>query len=302
MISSLRNTRRPTGRSGAGRTSPAAFTLIELLVVIAIIAILAAILFPVFAQAREKARQTACLSNTKQMATAVSMYAQDYDETLMLMANGVPTPARRWVDDIQTYVKNYGIFTCPSKPEYQAANSIPGYANPSVGGGNGPYTRGGGGYAYNFNLGGSSFVNYLFAPKALSEIKNPAGTFVICEASQLGNGSVFGVTNKNVYTSDNYNPDKWVQYEIEPSDYQVQPPSGWNPTDPHASSNSTSYASNDTSGNGSRRPVGRHNGGLNVVYCDGHAKWSKITDFLGVSASQPKGWPYGDPRNSWDDQ
>ncbi|WP_395141887.1 type II secretion system protein [Armatimonas sp.] len=58
------------------------FTLIELLVVIAIIAILAAILFPVFAQARDKARATACLSNTKQLSLGVMMYAQDYDETL----------------------------------------------------------------------------------------------------------------------------------------------------------------------------------------------------------------------------
>jgi prepilin-type N-terminal cleavage/methylation domain-containing protein len=68
------------------------FTLIELLVVIAIIAILAAILFPVFAQAREKARQASCLSNAKQMSTAVMMYAQDYDETFPLyfqpQANG----------------------------------------------------------------------------------------------------------------------------------------------------------------------------------------------------------------------
>ena len=58
------------------------FTLIELLVVIAIIAVLAAILFPVFAQAREQARQTTCLSNLKQLGTGLTMYAQDYDETL----------------------------------------------------------------------------------------------------------------------------------------------------------------------------------------------------------------------------
>src|SRR5690348_3498076 len=64
-----------------GKTKPTGFTLIELLVVIAIIAILAAILFPVFAQAREKARQTACLSNLKQIGLGTMMYAEDYDET-----------------------------------------------------------------------------------------------------------------------------------------------------------------------------------------------------------------------------
>ena len=68
------------------------FTLIELLVVIAIIAILAAILFPVFAQAREKARQSACLSNTRQIGTALSMYIQDYDE----MTPSAKTYGRWW--------------------------------------------------------------------------------------------------------------------------------------------------------------------------------------------------------------
>jgi prepilin-type N-terminal cleavage/methylation domain-containing protein/prepilin-type processing-associated H-X9-DG protein len=93
-----------------------AFTLIELLVVIAIIAILAAILFPVFAQAREKARQTSCLSNQKQLGLGVMMYAQDYDETYPMTANyGEPTVSRTlWSDQVAPYLKNRDIFKCPS--------------------------------------------------------------------------------------------------------------------------------------------------------------------------------------------
>ena len=84
-----------------------AFTLIELLVVIAIIAILAAILFPVFAQAREKARSISCLSNLKQIGTAAMMYVQDYDETYMA-GWGEPdgTTIWRWV--LQPYIQKTG--------------------------------------------------------------------------------------------------------------------------------------------------------------------------------------------------
>jgi prepilin-type N-terminal cleavage/methylation domain-containing protein/prepilin-type processing-associated H-X9-DG protein len=93
------------------------FTLIELLVVIAIIAILAAILFPVFARAREKARSAACLSNVKQQALAVMMYAQDYDGTLPFMQQKSTVFWNQWPDGpLQPYVKNEKIFVCPSDP------------------------------------------------------------------------------------------------------------------------------------------------------------------------------------------
>ncbi len=93
------------------------FTLIELLVVIAIIAILAAILFPVFAQAREKARQTSCLSNQRQIGTASLMYAQDYDETIQKTEYGGDIDNAHeyfWGDMLQPYLKNWQILQCPS--------------------------------------------------------------------------------------------------------------------------------------------------------------------------------------------
>jgi len=95
------------------RNPKKAFTLIELLVVIAIIAILAAILFPVFAQAREAARKSTCLSNEKQMALAVMMYKQDYDEFYPSLQWNLTT-WNGWWYNIQPYTKNAGILVCPS--------------------------------------------------------------------------------------------------------------------------------------------------------------------------------------------
>lgn len=122
-----------------------AFTLIELLVVIAIIAILAAILFPVFAQAREKARQTSCLSNTKQLAQAVAMFAQDHDEMLpkaffndvVEADTGMPWNTG-WDGAIYPYIKNTQVFRCPSDPDaedraYKAASADPARRHPAEG-------------------------------------------------------------------------------------------------------------------------------------------------------------------------
>ena len=121
------------------RRTRSGFTLIELLVVIAIIAILAAILFPVFARAREKARQISCLSNMRQLGVSTGMYVQDYDEQFYphrfncdggsacnpLMTanggqfNGITGAAQQkvfWISLLQPYVKNYQVFVCPSNP------------------------------------------------------------------------------------------------------------------------------------------------------------------------------------------
>jgi prepilin-type N-terminal cleavage/methylation domain-containing protein len=93
------------------------FTLIELLVVIAIIAILAAILFPVFSRAREQARKSACLSNAKQIGLAIQMYSQDWDEKLpswLTPCHGGSPSALTWWEQIGPYVKNWKVYECPS--------------------------------------------------------------------------------------------------------------------------------------------------------------------------------------------
>ncbi len=148
------------------------FTLIELLVVIAIIAILAAILFPVFARAREKAKQASCNSNVKQLMTACLMYAQDYDGNYTL-AYLHPGTSRFWYQKWEPYVKNAQIFICPAKPSGIGYSHGYGYNIRGLGGQATPSTYDGFGYYYDdYDTWNNAVVNE-------SDIKAPAESIVI---------------------------------------------------------------------------------------------------------------------------
>ena len=140
----------------------AGFTLIELLVVIAIIAILAAILFPVFQKVRENARRTSCLSNEKQLGLAFTQYTQDYDERYPYgidnRAAGGKNLGQGWGGQIYTYVKSTGVYKCPDDSTSQvSAGGLTAY----------PVS-----YAFNANAKGA----------ALAQFNAPASSVLLCEA------------------------------------------------------------------------------------------------------------------------
>ena len=188
------------------RNARKGFTLIELLVVIAIIAILAAILFPVFAQAREAARKTQCVSNVKQLGTATQMYVQDYDGNYYphrhnvaagsnpLMAEfptGITAGAQAkyfWISMLVPYTKNYGIFKCPSNPRAWVGG---GPDNCASAGCDGQGYGGQNSYGHNdFWLSPSAPFGGGATPTPVSEpmIDRPSSTIVCVDATYYGAG------------------------------------------------------------------------------------------------------------------
>ncbi|MEI6432143.1 MAG: DUF1559 domain-containing protein [bacterium] len=273
-------------KSSSCRSNRVAFTLIELLVVIAIIAILAAILFPVFAQAREKARQTSCLSNMKQIALATMMYAQDYDETYP--RNWLKGDTTRpdwaqltWRELISPYVKNgtknpgylsagqvaavEGIFTCPSAPV-------------------GRYTY----HAHRVVFGGYDWRgdgNILMPSHTMAELQKPADMLVVTE---VGINPDWGATGQSMETA------WWWHGGAQ-----------WPPVFTGANSGAKFDKDNNAFPNW-QMPRYRHSENINSAFADGHAKsfkkgqlnWCKNLAQPGLSsddAKNPSGedWIFG---------
>ena len=212
-----------------------AFTLIELLVVIAIISLLAAILFPVFARARENARKTSCLSNVRQLAVGFTQYFQDYDEQFPLLGkNGAPDTS--WIYTMQPYIKSTQLLRCPSDTSRQWLDhgdwydaSITYMADGVTKAKRTSYTLNGYLPAGNSNPGhGGNFPN-------LADIQKQGNLIFLTETPSTFTGPYFHAHAWNPPTSTSH----WVAANDRPDDLAYD----------------------------------RHLGGFNAAFLDGHTKW-----------------------------
>ena len=245
------------------------FTLIELLVVIAIIAILAAILFPVFAQAREKARQASCISNNKQWTNATLMYVQDYDETYPMAfgnyagtqwtyidvtdapynwecPNGKCGPLwtgwtnSSWMNSVQPYAKNYQIGECPS-----AAKEAPAFVGPTQGVGAPP------------PVNTSLTYNGLLQSYPLAGVQSPATVPMVSESLGAGHFKGFTLASPTLTCNDPKSP---CVFQPSPTTGGCSPANG---------------ASSDTFIQ--IATLGVHGHGQTYAYTDGHVKFLALS-------------------------
>ena len=220
------------------------FTLIELLVVIAIIAILASILFPVFARAREAARRTACLSNQKQIASAILQYAQDCDG---LLPSGVSIACLScsncfsWSDAVFPYAKNINVFRCPN---------IPAFPGPMP--------------ADQFNL--SYATNGIIAGLPESQIVTPSATGLLSEAGCQSVWRVCGGTmNSSICRPGGV--------AFPNRDFYPYASCIYNGTNTPSSNCRRTYPRDSNNNITPNAPAVIHNGGGVYAFADGHAKW-----------------------------
>ena len=258
--------------NGVTRRHGFGFTLIELLVVIAIISILAAILFPVFATAREKARQTTCASNLKQLGLAFAQYSQDYDE--LLPCGLIGGEGLGWAGSLNTYVKSTGVFDCPDDQTIAKTRTVGGVT----------YTLYPVSYAYNQDIpwptAGISGYTYSGIGGAIAQLTSPSVTVLLFEVTAENGASGATASAYNVADLSTANEaggaNNGTDQCMSPSGHglaanntwnNLQLATGWTGT-PGASGRNTYYNTGYFTGQ-----YGRHSQGANYLACDGHVKW-----------------------------
>ncbi len=269
-----------------------AFTLIELLVVIAIIAILAAILFPVFAQARAKARQITCVSNLKQIGLATIMYAQDFDETYPT-GYAPPDGSTIWRIVLLPYIQKYGnpddpydnrgsfgVLSCPELPSGNSPTPYDGFGPTSYG-----YNTTAAGMTNGWNAAAGPDDPNHYVGKAMAALRRPAGVVAYADAAEVGDSLPAAgddpMNGANSPPCTNYESDNGANgvgdcgpFTFHPKLWKADNP--WGSVDWDFGVPGLGLVANGGdgpwSGNGARRPHARHNGQIDAAFADGHVK------------------------------